>query len=73
MNPAGYMFTAQPADHAKAVFDQLGYEVETYGPMMHDLEYALRFKYTAFGFFDKYVQWCNKSRNEALVEHYSKK
>lgn len=70
MNPAGYMFTAQPAEHAKAVFDQLGYDTKTYGVFKHDLEAALRWKYTVFGLFDKYVQWCNSSRNAELIVKY---
>merc|ERR1719204_1062610 len=73
MNPAGFMFTAQPEDHAKAVFDQLGYETQTYSVLMHELEYAFRFKYGFFGLFDKYVQWCNASRNAALVKIYEKR
>lgn len=73
MNPAGFMFTAKPEDHAKAVFDQLGYETQTYGVLMHELEYNFRFKYTIFGLFDKYVQWCNKSRNANLVKIYGKR
>jgi len=70
MNPAGYMFTIQPSTHAKAVFDQLGYDATTYGAMTHCLEYNLRFKYTVFGLFDKYVQWCNLARNQNLVKLY---
>jgi len=73
MNPAGFMFTAQPEDHAKAVFDQLGYETQTYGVLMHELEYNFRFKYGFFGLFDKYVQWCNASRNANLVKIYGKR
>jgi len=70
MNPAGFMFTAQPGQHAKATFDQLGHEKQTYAVMKHDLEYNLRFKYTIFGLFDKYVQWRNSSRNANLVKIY---
>lgn len=73
MNPAGFMFTAQPDDHAKAVFDQLGYETQTYGVLMHELEYNFRFKYTIFGLFDKYVQWCNASSNADLLKIYGKR
>jgi len=73
MNPAGFMFTAQPEDHAKAVFDQLGHETQTYAVMMHDLEYNLRFKYTFFGLFDKFVQWGNASKNADLVKIYDKR
>lgn len=73
MNPAGYMFTVQPAQHAKAVVDQLGYEAETYGPLVHCLEYNLRFKYQLFGLFDSYVQWCNLSKNVGLVKAYNKR
>jgi len=68
MNPAGFMFTIQPDTHAKAVFDQLGYEDITYGAMTHCLEYQMRFNYVPFGIFDKYVQWCNRSGNELLVK-----
>jgi len=73
MNPAGYMFTVQPAQHAKAVVDQLGYEAETYGPLIHCLEYNLRFKYRFFGLFDSYVQRCNLSKNVGLVQKYEKR
>jgi len=73
MNPAGFMFTCQPGDHAKAVFDQLGHETLTYAVMMHDLEYNLRFKYTVFGLFDKFVQWRNASKNANLVKIYGKR
>lgn len=41
--------------------------------MTHDLEYNMRFKYTVFGLFDKYVQWCNSSRNANLVKLMDKK
>merc|ERR1719414_2666351 len=34
MNTANFMFTVQPEEHAKAVFNQLGYETETYGPLI---------------------------------------
>jgi len=73
MNPAGYMFTVQPGEHAKAVFDQLGHETQTYAVMIHDLEYNMRFKYTIFGIFDKFVQWRNKSKNANLVKIYEKR
>lgn len=73
MNPAGYMFTVQPAEHAKAVVDQLGYEAETYGPLIHCLEYNMRFKYQLFGLFDRYVQWCNFSKNVGLIDKYAKR
>jgi len=73
MNPAGYLFTCQPEKHAKAVFDQIGYETQTYGVMIHDLEYNLRFKYTVLGLFDKFVQWRNASRNANLVKIYGKR
>jgi len=73
MNPAGYLFTCQPETHAKAVFDQIGYETQTYGVMIHDLEYNLRFKYTVLGLFDKFVQWRNASRNANLVKIYGKR
>ena len=73
MNPAGYMFTVKPSTHAKAVFDQIGYETETYGPLTHDFEYALRFRYTVFGAFDAYVQWCNQTGNEKVIAEYMKK
>merc|ERR1719471_1926658 len=67
MNPAGFLYTVSPAVHAKAIFDQIGYETETYGPMIHCPEYNLRFKYTMFGMFDTYVQWRNSTRNMKLV------
>jgi len=70
MNPAGFMFTIQPATHAKAVIDQLGYEDITYGAMTHCLEYQMRYRYTMFGMFDKFVQWRNASRNAYLVKVY---
>lgn len=73
MNPAGFMFTAQPVDHAKAVFDQLGYETQTYGVLKHELEYNFRFKYAFSGLFNKYVQWRNASRNANLVKIYDKR
>lgn len=69
MNPADYMFTATPEGHAKAIIDQLGWEKQTYGPLMHDLEYNMRFVYS-FGLFDKFVQWCNKSRSENMIKLY---
>lgn len=73
MNPAGYMFTVQPEQHAKAVMDQLGHEAVTYGPLVHCLEYNMRYQYTLFGGFDKWVQWRNKARNENLVKVYDSK
>ena len=69
MNPADYMFTATPEQHAKAIIDQLGWESKTYGPMMHDLEYAARFVYS-FGLFDTFVQYCNKNRSEKMIGIY---
>ena len=71
MNPANHLFTVTPEVHAKAIIDQLGWESKTYGPMIHDLEYSLRFVYT-FGLFDSFVQWCNKSRNDMLIDIYKK-
>ena len=67
--PQTCVFTVTPETHAKAVIDQLGLESKTYGPMIHDFEYQMRFIYF-FGLFDKIVQWCNKSRSESLIEHY---
>lgn len=72
MNPADYMFTVTPEAHAKAIIDQLGWESKTYGPMIHDLEYNLRFVYT-FGIFDQFVQWCNKSRSDKMIGMYERK
>lgn len=71
MNPAGYLFTVQPSTHARAVLDQLGYESQTYGPLVHCVEYNMRFKYQLFGLFDRYVQWCNLSKNQGLVQKYA--
>ena len=71
MNPANYMFTVTPEVHAKAIIDQLGWESQTYGPLIHDLEYNLRFVYT-FGLFDAFVQWCNKSRSDKMIGIYEK-
>ncbi len=71
MNPANYMFTVTPEVHAKAIIDQLGWESQTYGPLIHDLEYNLRFVYT-FGLFDVFVQWCNKSRSDKMIGIYEK-
>ena len=48
----------------------MGWENKTYGPLIHDLEYNLRFVYF-FGFFDRFVQWRNKKRNERIVEMYN--
>ena len=48
---------------------QLGWESKTYGPLIHDLEYNLRFVYT-FGLFDRFVQWRNKSRSEKMIKMY---
>lgn len=73
MNTANFMFTVQPEEHAKAIFDQLGYETETYGPFVHCLEANLRWKYSLFGVFDKYVQYCNKNRNLKLIDDYKKR
>lgn len=73
MNTADYMFTVQPNVHAKSVIDQLGYETKTYGPFIHCLEANLRWKYTLFGFFDRYVQYCNKNRNLKLIKDYKKR
>jgi len=70
MNPADYMFTVTPEGHAKAIIDQLGWESKTYGPMIHDFEYAMRFVYVPFGIFDKFVQWCNKSRSDRMIHLY---
>jgi len=72
MNPADYMFTATPEGHAKAIIDQLGWESKTYGPLMHDLEYNLRFVYS-FGLFDTFVQMCNKARSEKMIKIYENK
>ena len=38
-----YCFTSTPEVHARAVIDQLGYEKMTYGPLIHDLEFQLRY------------------------------
>lgn len=70
MNPADYLFTVTPEAHAKAIIDQLGWESKTYGPLIHDLEYNMRFVYVPFGLFDKFVQWCNKSRSENMIKLY---
>jgi len=71
MNPAGFLFTVTPQTQAKAVIDQLGYESQTYGPLIHCLEYNLRFKYTlGFGIVDKLVQRGNRSRNLGLIAKY---
>jgi len=72
MNPANFKYTITPETHAKAVVDQLGYEKQTYGAFVHDLEYQMRFNYT-FGIFDQYVQWCNSTRNANLVKTYNQK
>ena len=72
MNPADYMFTVTPEAHAKAIIDQLGWESKTYGPLIHDLEYNLRFVYT-FGIFDAFVQYCNKNRSEKMINIYENK
>jgi len=72
MNPADYMFTVTPEAHAKAIIDQLGWESKTYGPLIHDLEYNLRFVYT-FGIFDAFVQYCNKNRSEKMISIYENK
>jgi len=69
MNPADYMFTATTEQHAKAIIDQLGWESKTYGPLMHDLEYNMRFVYS-FGLFDTFVQYCNKNRSEKMINIY---
>lgn len=52
------------------ISDQLGWESKTYGPMIHDFEYAMRFVYVPFGIFDKFVQWCNKSRSDRMIHLY---
>ena len=67
--PQTCVFTVTPETHAKAVIDQLGSVSKTYGPMIHDFEYQMRFVYF-FGIFDTIVQWCNKSRSENLIKHY---
>ena len=69
MNPADYMFTATTEQHAKAIIDQLCWESKTYGPLMHDLEYNMRFVYS-FGLFDTFVQYCNKNRSEKMINIY---
>jgi len=73
MNTANFMFTVEPEVHAKAIIDQLGYETKTYGPFIHCLEANLRWKYSIFGLFDSYVQWCNRSRNLKLISDYKKR
>ena len=50
---------------------QLGWESKTYGPLIHDLEFNLRFVYS-FGLFDKFVQWRNKSRSDRMIKKYDK-
>lgn len=72
MNPADYLFTVTPEAHAKAIIDQLGWESKTYGPLIHDLEYNLRFVYVPFGLFDAFVRWCNKSRSDRMIGMYEK-
>jgi len=70
MNPADYMFTATTQEHAKAVVDKIGWDSRTYGTLTHHLEYNMRFVYVPFGIFDKFVQWCNKSRSEKMIKMY---
>ena len=66
------VFTVTPETHAKAVIDQLGSVSKTYGPMIHEFEYQMRFVYF-FGIFDTIVQWCNKSRSECMIQQYENK
>ena len=56
----------------QAIIDQLGWESKTYGPLIHDLEYNLRFVYVPFGLFDAFVRWCNKSRSDRMIGMYEK-
>jgi len=73
MNPADYMFTATPEEHARAVADKIGWDKRTYGTMVHHIEYNMRFVYVPFGIFDKYVQWCNRKRSEKMIKIYEAK
>jgi len=68
MNTADYMFTASPEEHARAVVDKMGWDGVTYGPLVHHLEYNLRFIYLPF--FDKYVKWVNRDRSEKMIQMY---
>lgn len=71
MNPADYMFTVSPEEHARAVVDKMGWDTQTYGPLVHHLEYNMRFVYLPF--FDKYVQWVNRNRSEHMIARYERR
>jgi len=73
MCPVNFCFTTTPKNHVRAVLTQLGYEKQTYGTFMHDLEYQMRFN-IPFGFvFDQLIQMLNKKENQKLVQLYDKK
>ena len=42
MCPVNFCFTATPEGHVRSILSQLGHEKQSYGTLMHDLEYQLR-------------------------------
>jgi len=73
MCPVNFCFTATPEGHVRSILSQLGHEKQSYGTLMHDLEYQLRFK-MPFGFiFDNIVQLLNRKENEKLIQLYNKR
>jgi len=73
MCPVDFCFTATPESHVRSILSQLGHEKQSYGTLMHDLEYQLRFK-MPFGFiFDNIIQFLNRKENEKLIQLYNKR
>jgi len=73
MCPVDFCFTATPKAHVQSILSQVGSEKQSYGTLMHDLEYQMRFK-MPFGFmFDNVIQLLNKKENEKLIQLYNKR
>jgi len=73
MCPVDFCFTATPEAHVRSILSQVGHEKQSYGTLMHDFEYWLRFK-MPFGFiFDNIIQLLNRKENEKLIQLYNKR
>ena len=43
MCPVDFCFTATPKAHVQSILSQVGSEKQSYGTLMHDLEYQMRY------------------------------
>jgi len=73
MCPVDFCFTATPEAHVRSILSQVGHEKQSYGTLMHDFEYWLRFKMPLGSMFDKIVQLLNRKENEKLIQLYNKR